>query len=218
MPKFTGKPVDPRPADPENRVVLCELFTGADCGSCVAADVAFSHLLKTYAPSELVALQYHETHPSARSAGQPRYRGAAPVSTFRIGPQTPTFTIDGMGRPTRRPLAPGPRTSYAAVRTAIDHFLARKTSVRIQLAGPAEGKASSAVSADADGSFPPNEPIRLRLVLAEERVFMRGSNGIREHEMVVRAMPGGPQGVEIKDGKLHYQGDCRSQIDPAGTQ
>ena len=35
---------------------------------------------------------------------------------------------------------------------------------------------------------------------------MRGSNGIREHEMVVRAMPGGPQGIEIKDGKLHYQG------------
>ena len=29
MPKFTGKPVDPRPADPDNRVVLCELFTGA---------------------------------------------------------------------------------------------------------------------------------------------------------------------------------------------
>jgi hypothetical protein len=62
------------------------------------------------------------------------------------------------------------------------------------------------VTADADGSFPPNEPIRLRLALAEDRIFLRGSNGIREHEMVVRAMPGGPQGVEMKDGKLQYQG------------
>ena len=51
MPKFTGKRVEPRPADPENRVVLCELFTGAACGPCVAADVAFADLLKTFAPA-----------------------------------------------------------------------------------------------------------------------------------------------------------------------
>ena len=62
------------------------------------------------------------------------------------------------------------------------------------------------MTADAEGSFPPNEPIRLRLALAEDRIFMKGSNGIREHEMVVRAMPGGPQGVELNEGKLHYQG------------
>ncbi len=92
-----------------------------------------------------------------------------------------------------------------SVRGAIDHFLARKTSVHIQLAAQPKGSVV-AVTADAEGSFAQNEPIHLRLALAEERVFMRGSNGIREHEMVVRAMPGGSQGVELKDGKLHYQG------------
>ena len=51
MPKFDDRPVEPRPADPENRVVLCELFTGASCGYCVAADVAFAHLIKIYAPA-----------------------------------------------------------------------------------------------------------------------------------------------------------------------
>ena len=94
---------------------------------------------------------------------------------------------------------------YAAVRAAIDHFLARKTSVRIQLAAQPKGSVVQ-VTADADGSFPAEPPIRLRLVLAEERIFMRAHNGIREHEMVVRAMPGGPQGIEMKGGKLHYQG------------
>jgi hypothetical protein len=77
--------------------------------------------------------------------------------------------------------------------------------VKIHLTAQPKGSVV-AVTAEADGSFPPNEPIRLRLALAEDRIFLRGSNGIREHEMVVRAMPGGPQGVEMKDGKLQYQG------------
>lgn len=203
MPKFTGKPVNPRPADPENRVVLCELFTGASCGYCVAADVAFSQLLKTYAPSELVALQYHEhipqPDPLTNQDSEARFKFYFPE---RGG--TPTFTIDGIAAQ-RGGLLHQATDVYAAIRAAIDHFLARKTSVRIHLAAQPKGSVVT-VTADADGSFPPNEPIRLRLALAEERIFMRGSNGIREHEMVVRAMPGGPQGVELKDGKLHYQG------------
>ena len=203
MPKFTGKPVNPRPADPENRVVLCELFTGTGCGYCVAADVAFDHLLKTYAPSELVALQYHEhipqPDPLTNQDSEARFRFYFPD---RGG--TPTFTIDGMAAQRGGLLHQAPDV-YAAIRSAIDHFLARKTSVRIQLAAQPKGSVV-AVTADADGSFPPNEPIRLRLALAEERIFLRGSNGIREHEMVVRAMPGGPQGIGLKDGKLHYEG------------
>jgi hypothetical protein len=203
MPQFTDKPVDPRPADPENRVVLCELFTGASCGYCVAADVAFSHLLKTYAPTELVALQYHEhiplPDPLTNQDSEARFRFYFPE---RGG--TPTFTIDGMAAQ-RGGLLHQATDVYAGIRSAIDHFLARKTSVRIQLTAQPKGSVV-AVTAEADGSFPPNEPIRLRLALAEERIFLRGSNGIREHDMVVRAMPGGSQGVEMKDGKLQYQG------------
>jgi hypothetical protein len=203
MPKFTDKPVNPRPADPENRVVLCELFTGANCGYCVAADVAFSHLLKTYAPTELVALQYHEhipqPDPLTNDDTEKRFKFYFPE---RGG--TPTFTINGMAAQ-RGGLLHQATDVYAGIRSAIDHFLARKTSVRIHLTAQPKGSVV-AVTADADGSFPPNEPIRLRLALAEDRIFLRGSNGIREHEMVVRAMPGGPQGVEMKDGKLQYQG------------
>ena len=42
-----------------NRVVLMELFTGAQCPPCVAADVAFDALLQTYKPAEFIGLQYH---------------------------------------------------------------------------------------------------------------------------------------------------------------
>ncbi len=184
-------------------MVLCELFTGAGCDYCVAADVAFAHLLKTYAPTEMVALQYHENIPQpdplANQDTEARFKFYFPE---RGG--TPTFTIDGMAAQRGGLLHQVPDV-YAAVRAAIDHFLARKTSVRIQLAAQPKGSVVQ-VTADADGSFPPSDPIRLRLVLAEERIFMRAHNGIREHEMVVRAMPGGPQGIEMKGGKLHYQG------------
>ena len=36
-----------------------ELFTGAQCPPCVAADVAFDVLEKTYKPADLVLIQYH---------------------------------------------------------------------------------------------------------------------------------------------------------------
>ena len=42
-----------------NRVVMMELFTGAQCPPCVAADVAFDALLKAYKPTDLVLVQYH---------------------------------------------------------------------------------------------------------------------------------------------------------------
>ena len=203
MPKFTGKRVEPRPADPENRVVLCELFTGAACGPCVAADVAFADLLKTFAPSELIALQYHEhipqPDPLANRDSEARFQFYFPE---RGG--TPTFVIDGM--PLQRGgLLHQTGEVYQALRGAIDRFLKRKTSVRIQLAAQPKGSVVG-VTADAEGSFAQNEPIRLRLALAEDRIFMRGQNGIREHEMVVRTFLGGPMGAELKDGKMHYEG------------
>ena len=42
-----------------NQVVMMELFTGAQCPPCVAADVAFDALQKSYKPTELVLVQYH---------------------------------------------------------------------------------------------------------------------------------------------------------------
>ncbi len=94
---------------------------------------------------------------------------------------------------------------YSALHGQVDLMLLRKTTVHIDLkAQPKDG--AVAVTAEANGSFAATDPVRLRLVLAEERVGLRGSNGVREHDMVVRAMPGGTSGIELKDGKLRYEG------------
>src|SRR5262249_34169819 len=138
MPDWKGKKVQPRSPQPDNRVVLCELFTGGNCGPCVAADVAFSHLLKTYSPSEVVVLQYHEHIPQpdamANTDAEQRFQYYFPE---RGG--TPTFVISG---------APAQRGGflhqtnevYKSVRDLIDQMLLRKTSVKIQLkAEPKDG-------------------------------------------------------------------------------
>jgi len=214
MPKFTGKPVDPRPADPDNRVVLCELFTGADCGSCVAADVAFSHLLKTYAPSELVALQYHEhipqPDPLANQDTEARLRFYFPDRAA-----TPTFTIDGMAAQ-RGGLLHQAAEVYVAVRTAIDHFLARKTSVRIQLTAQTKG------SVVGFGG-------RRRLVPTErtDPIAARPGRGAGLHaglQRNSRARDGRPRDARWTARRRDQRRqtplprDRRSQIDPAGTQ
>ena len=42
-----------------DRAVVVELFTGAECPPCVAADMAFDALGKAFKPSEVILLQYH---------------------------------------------------------------------------------------------------------------------------------------------------------------
>jgi len=59
MPPFAVKVFGGRTDTSQNRVVLLELFTGAECPPCVAVDVAFDALLETYKPTELIGLQYH---------------------------------------------------------------------------------------------------------------------------------------------------------------
>src|SRR6185369_16422371 len=53
------QPYAPRPGK-NNRTVVVELFTGAECGPCIAADLAFDALAKTFQPSEAILLEYHE--------------------------------------------------------------------------------------------------------------------------------------------------------------
>ena len=59
FPPFKPAPYAGRKNPQANQVVLMELFTGAQCPPCVAADVAFDALLQTYKPTDFIGLQYH---------------------------------------------------------------------------------------------------------------------------------------------------------------
>ena len=69
------------------------------------------------------------------------------------------------------------------------------------------GKATRAgdkvnIAVEVDGAD--GENLRLRLVVVEETVKFAGGNGLRFHHHVVRALPGGADGVAIKDKSLRH--------------
>src|SRR5262249_22176549 len=55
------------------------------------------------------------------------------------------------------------------------------------------------IKAEAGDIAKPGDNIRLRLALIEDVVEYKGTNGIPSYRHVVRAMPGGAEGVAIKE-------------------
>lgn len=191
----------PKTAGKGNRVVLCELFTGAPCEPCVAADIAVGGIENTYADSDLIALRYHQ-----HNAGpDPLSNEDAEARAFHYKVAgTPTVVLNG--RPVGHNvggLVPQAPQIYQRLRDAVDELSAADTPVRIALEAEAkDGKLS--MTSKVQGLDGPVEDLRLRLVLAEETIPFVAGNGIRRHEMVVRTMPGGPDGIPAREGTLEF--------------
>ncbi len=176
-----------------NQVAVFELFTGAQCPPCVAADVAFDALLKSYKPSELILLQYHVHIPgpdpltNAATVARGRYYGitSAPSSFFNG-----TRAAAGGGG---MAASENKFKQYAGV---IDPILEKTVEVKVGGKATRTGDkidvALEVVGCDGDD-------MKLRVLVVEENVRYVGSNQIRFHHHVVRAMPGGADGVAIKD-------------------
>jgi hypothetical protein len=181
-----------------DRAVLVELFTGAQCPPCVAADKAFDALDKTYKPGEVVLLEYHAHIPGPDPLTNPgtearfRYyfgqRGGTPASIFngKQGSEGGGDAFDAIEK-------------YDDYVDIINGLLeqpakatlkatAKRTGNKVEIAAEA-----SEVDAPADGS------VRLRLALVEQKVEYKGGNGIPEYHHVVRDMPGGVLGIPVKD-------------------
>lgn len=183
------------------RVALCELFTGARCPPCVGADVATAGLEATYPQSDVIVLRYHQhipgPDPLANDDARERFEA------YYQGQGTPTVTlngkmVDGAGGGLME--AEG---FFKRLRGEIDLTLREKIALKIDLSASAkDGVLSLSAKAAGLDKFP--DDVHLRLVLAEDKIEFAASNGIRLHEMVVRSMPGGPDGIAPKDGQLEF--------------
>jgi hypothetical protein len=183
-----------------DRIVLMELFTGAQCPPCVAADVAFDALIDTYKPVELVTLQYHLHIPGpdpltnkdteSRAKYYPDLRGTP--STFFDG-QTKAGGGGGMS---------GAKGKYDEYKKIIDEGLAGDAKSTIELRADRSGD-NIKISAQAvtRGDKKDGGKLRLRLALTEEKIRYVGGNNLRFHHHVVRALPGGVDGAELTDGQ-----------------
>jgi len=205
-------PVTPyaRPAGRTDRVVLAEIFTGAGCGPCVGADLAFEAALERYGLRDLAVLMYHlhiprpdpMTNPSTQER-QKRYeiRG---VPSFYIDGES-----DGRGG---GDAASAPGIYRGRVEPAIEKRLVAKPGAKIGLsaahaivaaAGPRPVAPAIRVNAAVSGVKSASANLKLQIMLVEERVRYSGENGVRFHPMVVRAVAGvhGSQGFPLTAGK-----------------
>lgn len=187
------------------RPVVMELFTGAQCPPCVAADVGFDALGDTYSHNNVILLQYHLHIPgpdpltNTDTVARQKYYGA-------VIRGTPTTIFNGKSEAGGGGLMAGSEGKYKQYRSFIDPILDSKPAATVDLKASRKGNVIE-VSAKAKTGAKPgakSQP-RLRFVLTEEAVKYIGSNKLRYHHHVVRAMPGGVDGLSLdKAGELNH--------------
>jgi hypothetical protein len=188
-------------AGTENRVVLVELFTGAQCPPCVAADVAFDALLQTYRPKDVVLLQYHLHVPGPDPLTNP---DSEKRSKYYDVAGTPTFYLNGHEGPPALGSKLAARAAYYVLFSKIGDELKAETKTAIQLKAQRKGD-KIAITANVTGLDTTGETVRLRLVVVEEMVRYQGSNGQRLHHQVVRSFPGGVDGVKLDKAESKHE-------------
>jgi hypothetical protein len=180
------------------RAVLVELFTGAQCPPCVAADLAFDGLEKTYASTDVVLLQYHEHIPRPDPLNNPdsdaRYDFYAEAKKIR---GTPSILFNGKADGSGggfRDDAPDKYKEYCGI---VNKLLDLPAVVQLGASATRTGD-KIAIKAEVKDLKAPGDKLRLRLALVEDWARYRGSNGLQYHHRVVRAMPGGTRGFALK--------------------
>ena len=200
-------PVERYAAGPDrsDRTVLLEVFTGAGCPPCAAADLAVDAAMARFASpgrlagadgraggsrtspvAEVIVLMYHQHIPRPDPMTNPDTVERA--SDYDI-PGVPMLVVDG----TTRTTGGGPRADAARVFGRITPLIERR------LNEPAT--AALEVTASLDGSTVQVQVqvtatmeegigagLTLRLALVEDELRYSGESGIRFHPMVVRAL------------------------------
>ncbi len=183
-----------------DRVVLVELFTGAQCPPCVTADVAFDALHKSFKPSDVVFLEYHLNIPrpdpmtNKDTEDREKYYGKAIEGT-------PTMFVNGkVGPPPGGRGEDDAQGKYDEYSELIQPLLEKPAKAQLKASTKvADGKTH--VKVDVSDLAETGEDVRLRLAIVEEQVAYKGGNRVAEHHQVVRGFvgEGGANGTSLKE-------------------
>ncbi len=177
--------------------MLVELFTGAQCPPCVAADIAFDAVGKAYKTSEVALLQYHLHIPgpdpltNADSEARQNYYG-------RDIEGTPTLFLDGKPSDPLGGPPGGGKDSYQTLRKVLDDVLKKNGQASLTLNVRRTGDTVD-LEAEVTDLAKSGDRVHLRFALVEEVVRYTGRNQQRLHHHVVRAFPGGTEGFALLD-------------------
>lgn len=193
------------PDDVGDHTVLVEFFTGGQMPQAVATEVGIDVLREVYPPSKVVTLRFHQHIPGPD--GLVNQDGEDRLAFYEVA-KVPLLVLDGAAMdPDRVPFGGFLQASqnvYNILRTVVDARLKQSTAIRLDLSGKIENGDLS-ITANVTGATDEQlSTLRLRMALAEEVVDASMPNGIRDHAMVVREMPGGARGIAPKKGELKF--------------
>lgn len=199
----TAIPFKPEPFDgskrKSKRVTLVELFTGAQCPPCVAADIAFDAMAQTYKPSDVVLLQYHLHIPGPDPLTNRDSENRARFYGIR---STPTVVINGKTGPALGGFKGNAKAKYEEAKGALKEELEKTGDSSLDLTSSTKGESIELTAKFSKVTNP--ERYALRFCVIEEEVRYQGRNNQRLHHHVVRGFPGGLNGqaVEQSTGSL----------------
>ncbi len=187
-----------------NRVAVVELFTGAQCPPCVAADIAFDAGVKTYTPKEAVFLQYHLHIPGPDPLTSPASEARQKYYGDKIE-GTPTAFIDGaVSEEGLGGFTANGKQSFENLAKQLDADLEQEPGAEIKLKVESKGDDVD-LTAEVSGLKKTGEKVRLRFVLVQDVVKYAGGNGQRLHHHVVRALPGGAEGFALEKANSSHK-------------
>jgi hypothetical protein len=183
-----------------DRAVLVELFTGAECPPCVAADMAFDALGKSFKPSEVILLQYHLHIPGPDPLTNPDTEARSRFYKGKIR-GTPSIFMDGLPGPGGGGRADDAEDKYQDYTGAVEQLLEKASGAKIKLTAERKGEKID-IKAEVSESSQTGPEVRLRVVLVEEAVSYTGGNKLPVHHNVVRAFGDSPDGTILKNKDL----------------
>lgn len=197
------KPFDPghytRPESKEPpRVVLAELFTGAECGPCVASDLAFDGLTERYNQQTLAVLVYHLHIPGPDPMTNADTENR---SKYYAVQATPTAIIDGIDQKVGGGAAGQAQTTFNDYKEKIEARIAKRPLAVFSGVNAKSQGQTVAVSGQvelAKEAADRAEKAKLRIALVQEEVGYVGGNGVRIHNLVVRKLLGSPEGQALQ--------------------
>ncbi len=179
-------------------IVLAELFTGAQCPPCAAADNAFDILSEYYPKDAVVILEYHVHIPAPDPMTNPDTFARYKFYGGNFG--TPTVIFDGKEKIT----GGGPKflaaNRFNIYKYSIDKYFDEKPAVKISGTADQSGNQVK-VNLTLTKEKKLNKDLSLHIALVEKSIHYNGSNGITKHMFVVRNLIKGADGIPLSMDK-----------------
>ncbi|MFO1054684.1 MAG: hypothetical protein U1F36_20875 [Planctomycetota bacterium] len=209
VPALHPIPREPDEIHPTGKVMLAELFTGAMCPPCAAADVAFDALGELYGHDEIAVIEWHLPVPAPEPMVAPISEARAKAKGIR---GTPTLILDGTESIVGGGKADQAGEMFAKYDAKAKVLLAQKPEATLSGSASIRGRVITlrARATGADG-------LRMHAVLVEDTLVFPGRNGILLHHHVARGAFTKPSGVPLGELGAGRELSATLDLDEVGT-